>query len=55
MIICPKCGAWCRVLRTTTVKPSNIVRRTLECANHHRFRTVEGVQRMLRPTKEQRA
>ena len=51
MIACPKCASYCRVLRTTTT-PGNTVRRTLECANLHRFHTVEGVQR---PTKEARA
>lgn len=46
MIACPKCSTWCRVIRTST-QPGNVVRRVLECANQHRFVTVETVLRML--------
>ena len=45
-IKCPQCGAWSAVLDTRTVASNNTVRRRNECANLHRFSTVERVEVM---------
>jgi transcriptional regulator NrdR family protein len=37
---CPLCGAWTEVLETRTRKDKT-KRRTYQCANMHKFRTVE--------------
>ena len=38
----PECGAWTRVLETR-VRPSGETRRRYECANEHRFTSVEVI------------
>lgn len=40
---CPQCGAWTRVLETRT-KVTNVVSRRYECANLHKFTTIESVK-----------
>ena len=40
---CPRCDAWAEVLETRT-KEDNTVRRRYECANLHRFTTIEFVR-----------
>lgn len=39
---CPICGAWTTVLETR-MRNNNERRRTLECGNLHKFRTIETV------------
>lgn len=52
---CPTCGAWSLVLDTRTKKEG--MRRRRQCANGHRFATVEAVvpygQRPEKPTAVQ--
>jgi transcriptional regulator NrdR family protein len=48
-MICPTCNAWTRVLETRH-KYDNQVYRRYECANTHRFSTMEKV--VLRPVKQ---
>ncbi len=52
---CPDCGAWVRVLETYR-RVDNATRRRYECANLHRFTTVERVEVVqlggARPRKE---
>ena len=43
MIDCPVCGVWSEVKETRTSKLKNTTRRRYECANGHRFSTVEAV------------
>lgn len=50
---CPHCGAWTQVKETRTNKTDNVVMRRYECANLHRFKTVEGVQDELLQRKLQ--
>ena len=40
---CPQCNAWTTVLETRT-RQDNTRRRTLECGNQHKFRTVERIE-----------
>ena len=42
MIKCPECGAW-TVVKETRADQNNTRRRRLECANLHRFTTLETV------------
>jgi transcriptional regulator NrdR family protein len=39
---CPKCGAW-TVVKDSRVDQNNTRRRRIECANMHRFTTLETV------------
>jgi len=39
---CPKCGAW-TVVKETRADENNSRRRRIECANMHRFTTLETV------------
>ena len=39
---CPKCGAW-TVVKETRSDQNNTRRRRIECANMHRFTTLETV------------
>lgn len=39
---CPECGAW-TVVKETRVDENNARRRRIECANMHRFTTLETV------------
>jgi transcriptional regulator NrdR family protein len=39
---CPECGAW-TVVKETRVDENNSRRRRIECANMHRFTTLETV------------
>jgi len=48
-MICPTCSAWTRTLETRH-KYDNQVYRRYECANTHRFSTMEKV--VLRPVKQ---
>lgn len=43
MIKCPACGAWANVLQTRDNKDKTQTRRRYECANLHRFSTIEQV------------
>lgn len=43
MLNCPACGAWALVLETRDNKAKDTTRRRYECANFHRFSTVEQV------------
>lgn len=43
---CPRCGAWTDVLETRTRKDGTKHRR-YECANEHRFTTIEQVKNDL--------
>lgn len=38
---CPECNAWALVLQTRQRKTENVTARRYECANGHRFSTVE--------------
>lgn len=40
---CPECKAWALVLQTRTRKTDGAVTRRYECANLHRFSTLERV------------
>lgn len=40
---CPQCKAWAVVLQTRTRKTDGAVTRRYECANLHRFSTLERV------------
>ncbi|CAB4136578.1 hypothetical protein UFOVP312_20 [uncultured Caudovirales phage] len=40
---CPRCNAWSEVLETR-IKEDNTKRRRYECANLHRFTTIEFVR-----------
>jgi len=42
-MICPECNAWTRVLETRH-KYNNEVYRRYECANMHRFSTMERIK-----------
>lgn len=46
---CPECGAWTRVLDTRETPDGT--RRRHECANLHRFTTVESVVELRRGRK----
>lgn len=47
---CPKCGTWTRVLETRD-KLENRTYRRYECANEHRFSTLEQVVKFKRNQK----
>ena len=55
---CPQCNAWTTVLETRT-RQDNTKRRTIECANLHKFHTVERVETVTkggnRKTKEDKS
>ncbi len=40
---CPVCNVWTRVLDTRTDKKNNVYKRRYECANGHRFATLETI------------
>jgi len=42
MIKCPECGVW-TVVKETRADQNNTRRRRLECANLHRFTTLEAI------------
>jgi len=46
---CPVCFVWSFRLETR-VQPDNTVKRTSECANGHRWISVERVERLLKTT-----
>jgi len=46
-MICPQCNAWTRTLETRH-KYDNEVYRRYECANKHRFSTIESVKLITR-------
>jgi len=39
---CPECGTW-TIVRETRTTTENTRRRRLECANEHRFTTLEAI------------
>jgi transcriptional regulator NrdR family protein len=39
---CPECGTW-TILKETRISTGNTRRRRLECANMHRFSTMETI------------
>lgn len=45
-MLCPSCNAWTRVLETRQ-RPENSVYRRYECANTHRFVTMEQVTKVI--------
>lgn len=45
---CPVCNAWTLNLETRT-NQDGTVRRRYECANTHRFSTLESVARVIKP------
>jgi len=42
MIKCPECGTW-TIVKETQLEAGNARRRRIECANMHRFTTLETV------------
>ncbi len=42
---CPECGVWAFV-KETRMRLDNTQRRTLECANMHKFTTVERIEKV---------
>lgn len=47
---CPECGAWTRVCETREA-PLRALKRTRECANGHRFATMEIYAAVLSPAR----
>jgi transcriptional regulator NrdR family protein len=43
---CPVCGTWVMV-KETRAKKENVKYRRYECANEHRFTTLEKVERVI--------
>lgn len=39
---CPECGTW-TIVKETRAAPNNTRRRRIECANEHRFTTLETI------------
>ena len=39
---CPECGTW-TIVKETRISTGNTRRRRLECANQHRFTTLETI------------
>lgn len=54
---CPECGAW-TIVKETRTRQDNTRRRRFECANMHKFTTVERVEKVkqggYRPRKGER-
>ena len=48
---CPVCNTWVMVKETRS-RPHNITYRRYECANEHRFATLEQVARVIEPKKK---
>lgn len=52
---CPECGTW-TIVKETRISTGNTRRRRLECANMHRFSTMETiVENKTRIRKKQKA
>jgi len=52
---CPECGTW-TIVKETRVSTGNTRRRRLECANMHRFSTMETiVENKTRVRQKQKA
>jgi len=52
---CPECGTW-TIVKETRISTGNTRRRRLECANMHRFSTMETiVENKTRVRKKQKA
>ena len=47
---CPECGTWC-IVKETRTSTQNTRRRRLECANQHRFSTIETIIGKNEPRK----
>ncbi|MBV5346497.1 MAG: hypothetical protein JZU63_13810, partial [Rhodoferax sp.] len=43
---CPVCNTWVMV-KETRARPNNVAYRRYECANEHRFITLEKVERVI--------
>jgi transcriptional regulator NrdR family protein len=52
---CPKCGAWSRVLATREKDNGHLSSRKRECANLHRFSTVEIHEVVFEEAKQAQA
>jgi len=50
---CPECGTWA-IVKETRKRPDKTMRRRYECANLHRFTTIETITatRQLKPKQE---
>lgn len=48
---CPVCNTWVLVKETRS-RPDNAAYRRYECANEHRFTTLEQVVRVIQPRKK---
>jgi transcriptional regulator NrdR family protein len=49
---CPECNTWVSVKETRS-RPANAVYRRYECANEHRFTTLETVVRVIKPKEKE--
>jgi transcriptional regulator NrdR family protein len=49
---CPECNTWVFVKETRS-RPANTVYRRYECANEHRFTTLETVTRVIKPKEKE--
>ena len=49
---CPECNKWVSVKETRS-RPANAVYRRYECANEHRFTTLETVTRIIKPKEKE--
>lgn len=47
---CPRCGAWA-LIKETRAREDNTMRRRYECANLHRFTTIETVKPETEPRR----
>ena len=50
---CPVCNTWVLV-KETRARPDNITYRRYECANEHRFITLEQVVRVIKPKERKK-
>ena len=50
-MICPVCKAWVMV-KETRARANNTKYRRYECANEHRFTTVESIERVIEKDKK---
>ena len=48
---CPECNVWAIVLQTRKRKTENVTTRRYECANGHRFSTIEQVAK-FKPSEQ---
>jgi transcriptional regulator NrdR family protein len=50
---CPVCNTWVLV-KETRARPDNITYRRYECANEHRFTTLEQVASVIKPKERKK-